>query len=342
MTIAPEAMTSDDLRAILDVAVEDMWVRADLMHERGWQPELGISALGGCEREAAYIIAGTPPSDAPPPTRAAILGTWLHEKILPLLADSLGGCEVEGTLFVDGLKGHSDLYVTLRRPDGTGIVVDLKTCTESAISKARRLGPKRNHNWQVHGYGKGRRDAGQRVDWVALLYIDRARGEHYVWISPYDEAEADAAMRWLFDVRAVAKRNPDLAPRGCRGPGLDWKADACKWVTRCWPDRQKTIRTELDDQGPAIEAALKMRLEGSEREADGKSDKSFAEAILDGLPEGEYGPYRLGWRSNGERMNQKVAAERLKRHGLEVPRNAATYSARVTYIGDQPPEETTS
>jgi hypothetical protein len=340
MTVPREAILAEDVQEVLGRAVEDMWVRAEMMHARNWQPELGISALGGCERQAAYIIAGTPASDDPPPTRAAILGTWLHEVILPILADSLGGCEVEGTVRVVGLLGHSDLYALLRTLDGLGVVVDLKTCTEGAISRARRKGPTRNHHWQVLGYAKARRDAGQRVDQVAIIYIDRARGEHYVWTAPYDEAEVDAAMRWLFDVRAVAKRNPDLATRGCRGPGLDWKADACKWVSRCWPDRQATLRTELDDPGPAIESALKMRLESSERESDGKKDKAFAEAILEGLPEGKYGPYRLEWRSNGRRVAQKLAVERLERHGLEVPYGDETKSARVTYIADQPPEAT--
>lgn len=335
MTLTPEAMTSTtstDIRDMLDHAVDDMWLRAEMMHDRGWQPELGISALGGCEREAGYILARTPPTNTPPPTRSAILGTWLHEKILPLLADSLGGCEVEGTVYVQGLKGHSDLYVQLG-----ATAADLKTCTEGAMSKARRLGPIRNHLWQILGYAKARREAGQRVDWVAIIYVDRARGEHFVWVAPYDEVEADAAMRWLHDVRSVAKRNPDLLPRTRRGPGLDWKCDACKWLDRCWPDAQKTIRTELDEPGPAIEAALKMRLEAGEREADAKRDKQFAEAILEGVDDGDHGPYRLKWRSNGERLAQKVAIERLERHGLEVPRNAPTYSARVTYIGDQLP-----
>lgn len=333
MSIAVETMTNDDVREMLDAAVEDMWVRAEMMHPRGWQPEPGISALGGCERQVAYLIARTPPTNTPPPTKPAVLGTWLHEKILPLLADSLGAdSEVEGEVFVEGLKGHSDLYVQVGP-----IVVDLKTCTESAISRARRKGPTRNHLWQTLGYGKARRDAGQPVEQVAIIYLDRARGEHYVWTAPYDEAEANEAMRWYADVRAVAKRDPDLAARGGRGPGLDWKCDACKWLDRCWPDRQATIRTEADDPGPAIEAALKMRLEGSDREADGKADKAFAEAILEGLPEGEYGPYRLRWKSNGRRLAQKIAAERLERHGLEVPYGDETKSARVTYIGDEPP-----
>lgn len=322
------------VRERFDAALGEMWERAELTNARSWQPELGMSALGGCEREAGYIIAGTPPSDTPAPNRAAVLGTWLHAMILPILGDVFGDdAVVEGAVALEDLRGHSDLYVTLRTLDGLGVAADLKTCTRSAISNAKRKGPRRRHRWQVMTYAAARRAAGERVDVIVVIYLERETGEHWVHVEPYDDDVVADGARWYRHVREVAGRNPDLLPRTYRGPGIDSGCDGCRWSTRCYPDGPRSIISTAADPDAALEMVLERRMIAAETKLDVEKDSKFYGSALEGTPEGDHGNYNLRWKSNGRRLSQKLAAERLERHGLEVPLGDETWSPVVTYIG---------
>lgn len=326
------------LRGAFDAALGDMWERAELDNARSWQLELGMSALGGCEREAGYILAGTPPSDTPPPNRAAVLGTWLHALVLPILGDVFGDdAVVEGEVRLDDLRGHSDLYVTVRALEGLAAAADLKTCTGAAISRAKRYGPRRRHRWQVQTYAAARRQAGERVDYIVIIYLDRGTGEHWVHVEPYDEQAVREAADWLRHVRAVADRNPDLGTRTYRGPGVDAGCDSCRWSTRCYPDGPRSIITTSDEPDAMLELVLGRRMDAADQKTDIDKDAKFYADALAGTPEGDYGPFHLHWKSNGRRLAQKLATERLERHGLEVPYGDESWSPVVTYHGKSAP-----
>lgn len=328
------ALDVEAIREQFDAALDDMWARAEMGNARSWQPELGMSALGGCEREAGYIIAGTPPSDTPAPNRPAILGTWLHALILPILGDVFGDdAVVEGEVMLDDMRGHSDLYVTLRTLAGLGVAADLKTCERSAISRAKRSGPRRRHRWQVMTYAGARVEAGERVDAIAIIYLDRASGEHWVHVETFDAAVVRDAGAWYRHVREVAALDPDLLPRTYRGPGIDAGCDGCRWSTRCYPDGPRSVITTAADPDAALAMVLERRMVAAEIAREADKDSKFYGSALDGTAEGDHGDYHLRWKSNGRRLMQRLATERLERHGLEVPLGDETFTPAVTYIG---------
>jgi hypothetical protein len=307
-------------RARLVSAAEDVWLLADTRHGRTWQAEAGISSSGGCERAAGYAHHGTPWSDSPPVGRAAILGTWIHEHYLPLFADALGGRTVmESEVRVDGVLGHLDIGTeAVDGLDGEG-VVDLKTTTESGPSRMRELGPKRQQLWQIMLYAEARRRAGHNVQWVALVVVDRARGEDYVWVGPFDPTVVDEALAWWTGVQSAP--NPDHLPRGGRGPGLDYVCDGCQWLTRCWGEEgQKAVLAEAENRDVALESALAGYREASDREAAAKKDKGWYRALLEGEPKGRYGAWEIArWQPTGRRLDQKAAKERLIELGEPIP-----------------------
>ncbi|OLT33695.1 hypothetical protein BJF84_21410 [Rhodococcus sp. CUA-806] len=181
-----ELDTGIDLVALateLEDAVNGIWDLADAEHERSTQTEIGVSEIGQCERRAGYRISGTPKTDPVSPSRPALLGTWIHEKVLPLIAELFGG-DVEVTVTVDGVLGHSDL---IRPVSGAvEVIVDLKTCTQAKISKVRAYGPPRGHKWQTNLYAEARRQAGANVAMIGLVYLDRALGDTEVWCARPD------------------------------------------------------------------------------------------------------------------------------------------------------------
>lgn len=309
---------------LLREAVADAWLRADMLHDRNWQTDPGISSVFGCQRQVAYQFKGTKPTDPPRAgsriNRQATLGTWIHEHFLPLLADALGAAVVEVEVFADFVRGHLDLA-------GTTYVIDLKTCSTAKLSKVRNYGPSKRNRGQTMLYARARRDAGHKVDRIGLVFIDRENGEDYCWVEDYDDALAEEGLIWFLEAKGA---NPDYLPRGGKGPGLDFICDECPFRTRCWPDGQATIRTEAVDSDAAIESALAMYRAEADAESAAEGTKKFAGAILSGLPKGEYGPWKLSWRSSGRRLDQKTAIQILEDLGIEVPRTEGTLYPVVT------------
>lgn len=299
-------------------ACEDVWRLAEADHARNWQAEPGLSSSGSCERAAGYAHHRAPWSDVPAPGRAALLGTWIHEPYLRYLATLLGADLVEHEVRVDGVLGHLDLAT------GTG-VVDLKTVTESGPARAREHGPKRTHLWQVMCYAEARRRAGAAISWVAIVYLDRGRGEDYVWVGEFDPEVASEALAWWGSV--LAAPDPDLLPRGGRGPGLDVMCDGCPWRSRCWgPDGQPVLLDEAEHRDAAVESALAAYREASDRESAAKRDKEFYRSLLEGEPKGGYGSWQIKrWQSTGRRLNAKAARSRLEALGEPVPMTDPSY-----------------
>lgn len=309
---------------LLREAVADAWLRADMLHDRNWQTDPGISSVFACQRQVAYQYAGTKPSDPPRSgsrlNRQATLGTWIHEHFLPLLADALGAAVVEVEVFADFVRGHLDLA-------GTTYVIDLKTCSTAKLSRVRNQGPSKRNRGQTMLYARARRDAGYRVDRVGLVFLDRENGEDYCWVEDYDPNLVEEALIWFHEAKTG---NPEYMPRGGKGPGLDFMCDDCPFRTLCWPDGQATLRTEVVNQDAAIESALAMYRNEADAESQAEGSKKFAGAILAGLPKGQYGDWKLTWGFSGRRLDQRAATQILEDLGIEVPRTEGSHYPKVT------------
>ena len=288
--------------AYVEASVAAGFVAEDADRARG-PHHLGLSALGGCTRAAAYALSRTPASDQPPPSegRAANLGTWEHAGLLPRLAEQMGGqVEVPLVLRAAGveLPGHADLL-----PPGG--VLDLKTVGEYRLQTVRRVAsPYHSHRVQVMGYALAALQQGHRVRWVIWLYMDRATGQVEVIVEEFVERRALEVIDRVSEVRRYAAA-PDDAPREERGPGLSLVCDGCWFLRRCWgddaePERVGAQRSLVAGAMPSDVApdpravwALSRYADAAAREGEARRDKEFYAAVLDGLPHGQYGPWKL-------------------------------------------------
>ncbi|MBO0820045.1 MAG: hypothetical protein J2P26_04260, partial [Nocardiopsaceae bacterium] len=254
---------ADRLAAVLD----DTFARAHARHQaeraaaRDDPYELSPSTLGGCIRQAAYRLAGTPPTNPEPAvprpgavSRAALIGTWIHAGMLPVLAESLDAAglgpatvETPVTTVFGGytLTGHADLVT----PE---LVIDLKTVREYKLGRIDRRSDSQRQDgrpdgpvvwpgarWQAGCYALGvhqaRIRAGQMPPrWIAWPYLDRSTGEDRICVEPWTPAFGLEVIE-RFRTLAAHAADPDTAPRNRRGPGLDLDCDACPWRDRAWP-----------------------------------------------------------------------------------------------------------
>lgn len=339
MTTVEEFTDADQVADALDAALSAAFKAetGEARHRSG-----GMSATGGCRRLFAYHVSGTPMDDGwePSEMRQAHLGTWQHAGLLPRLAEVLPGALIEEGVewSLDRSDVGLDPVIVRGRYDlswGT-VAVDLKTVGEHGLARVLRDGGRREHWLQVHGYGAARMQRGHKVTHVAIVYLDRASGEHLVLVEPFREDLMAAAILWHLEVREYAALDPDGAPRDERGPGLSIICDGCPFARRCWGEaprfgtRQHAV---LGENPEAIRSALEMYDRASAAATAAESDKAFAKAILDGEPRGTRPDgWRIRYQSSGERVNQAEAVRLLEAHDLPVPKSPATYSLRVERV----------
>lgn len=275
---------------------------------------LSMSALGGCTRAAAFKVAGWPVSNPPEPeeAREALLGTWLHEVLLPLLAQLVPDSVIEhpcvlraGGLTIPGRLDLANPYV----------VWDLKTVKEWRLAGVRRLDAAYVAHWlQVMGYAYARYQAKHPVRFAVWIYFDRSTGQVHIETEEFIPPVAGqplppqiAAVIRRAEEIAFWARDPKRAPRELarvdgradepfllRGPGPKGsvQCDRCEWLTECWG---KTARRGehgaqriLTATPAGIAAALAMYARGAGMTSEGNGLKDFAKLALDGVPHGVY------------------------------------------------------
>lgn len=305
---------------LLDQVIRD----ADAAKPRTRQAELGPSDVGGCARRASYKHHGVEPTDVFDPHPSAMLGTWLHEHVLPLMAAARDGiAEVPVTVDCgDGLtlSGTADLWLPIE-----GTLLDLKT-----VGAPRADGDpvREQHAQQVHLYAQGLRQAGFNVDWVGILYLDRSKGGVTEAVMPFDPIVAETAMGRY---RNIATLDPEMVAREERGPGLSWICDHCPWVSACWPGGDQTVLAR--EGGVQAVADALARYDAARAVAkEAKAEQDFAAAILRDTDAGEYGGFRLKWSKGRTGMNQAEAKALLAAAGLEVPLSTSRPSIDVSRI----------
>jgi hypothetical protein len=257
---------------------------------------LSLSGLGGCGRAGAYALAGTDPSDDPEPdeARAATLGTYAHDGLLPRMAARIPGAVFETPVVLNAfgvrIPGTLDLA-------WAGVMLDLKTVGERRLHGVRRrVGPYRDHWLQVMGYALARHQAGHPVRWVAWLYLDRATGDHEIMVEEFTNRAALAVLDRVRRLQAWAAE-PDKAPREGRGPGVSLACDGCAWLRRCWGPsavaRRKGTQTAVAHDVPAVERLLELLDDASRRRGEAGRDYEFAKLALAATPKGTYGQWSL-------------------------------------------------
>lgn len=321
--------TRDEVIAFTRAAVTDAFTAETATRQAARdQLRLSMSGLGGCTRAAAYMVSGTDPSNVPPPEdgRMALLGTWIHEHLLPAMAARMGPdavVEQPVELHAAGLviPGSLDLATT------TG-VWDLKSVREWRLHGVRRRGTYSEHRIQVLGYALARYQAGYPVEWVSWLYIDRSTGEVHVEVEPFTNGAALAVVDRLETIRFHTAR-PDEAPRDGHGPGLSMACDHCHWLTRCYgPDAvpgEKGAQAYLAATPAGVEQALALYGQAAATASEAERDKEFAKLVLAKTPPGVYGAWELGRGTPGSTLDtDQIKTDYEEELGRPVPKKPTT------------------
>lgn len=313
--------TAAEVSTAVRAAVGEAFTTANAEHQRD-PHRLSMSKLGGCTRQAAYMVAGTEVSDVPlaEEGRAANLGTWQHAGLLPLLAKHLPDARYETPVVLSAagltIGGQVDL-------DWADVVMDLKTVGERRLHGVRRSGAFADHRAQVMGYVLARVQMGIPTRWAVWTYLDRASGDVEVVVEPFTNAAMLAVIDRVEEIVRWAE-TPDQAPRDNRGPGLSFACDRCPWLRRCWGEDATPGQTGAqrllarDEPGKAAMAALYD--DASARVSAGKLDQEFAKLVLDGTRPGIYGPWavRRG-KSGGTHLDEAQVRADYAARGEEPP-----------------------
>ena len=312
-----------------DEAVAAAFRDENTRRQEGRDPtQLSMSGLGGCTRANAYSIAGTPPSDQPPAeeARAALLGVGAHDWLLPALARAITAatgavCDVEKRVALQAggltIPGSLDLAFD-------DIVVDLKTVGEHKLHGVRRReAAYPEHFIQVFGYALARRQAGQPVNWVVFLYLDRTTGEVHPIVEPFTNEALLTVVDRATTIRRLAV-DPDSAPRDGRGPGVSLACDHCPWLRRCWgPNAQPA------QPGPQVVAAgtweglqhaLELYATAAAAASTADADKKFAKMVLAATRDGTYGGWKLSHGRDGDTDDVEAMKHLLTAAGIAIPR----------------------
>ena len=309
----------------------------DARRPRSLQRQLGASDTV-CERRAAYLLAGTEPSDATD-KRAAILGTYIHEGLLESARREYGWL-IETTVQDPLVRGHIDAVqldqaTAARLPARhrprvhataeQGVVVeDVKTKSTYLWDRVLRYGATAAELRQVYTHARLLRTSGfadirgQRylhrlgpidVRTIRIRFINRDNGQEHLQEFGFDPLEAERARWWVERVRALP--GPDAAQRDHDGPGLSAVCDHCPFRSQCWPlssppgaaPQSVLVRDDADRA-----QALGDYVRGSELEKDGKQVKALARKMLDASPAGIYGDNELVWTGGAPKRKPDVQA----------------------------------
>lgn len=289
---------------------------------------LTMSGVGGCLRWGAYTMASTPLSEdlAPEEARQAMLGTIIHEFLLPSMAELVPGALIElpVVLKADGLEIAGTLdWLWVDPETGDAEVGDLKTVREWKLNGVMRDGAYDEHRLQVWGYALAAAQADYRVRWVWWLYMDRSTGEVRTIVEEFDVEKAWAVVQRIAKIKRFATTNPDAATREARGPGFSPVCDRCPWLRRCWGEKarpgERGVQTILAADAAGIVEALRGLFQASGAGSKAKADTDFYKTVLADVPDGTYGEFKLRRRRSGTMLHQARVRQMLEEAGLEVP-----------------------
>lgn len=205
----------DTLSALTAERVREAISIASALAPRSQQARLGPSELGmSCDRALAHRVTGTVPSgQSKSDPLAALVGTGVHlvmAECFRRLAGRTGRYLIEHRVTYRGVTGSVDLYDRHHR-----MAVDWKSTTKAKIRRVRRDGPPFRYLVQAHTYAAGLIDAGEPVEYVAIVYVpvDGTLDDVHVIVRPFDRAITDRAIdRYEAIARDAAERGPAALP----------------------------------------------------------------------------------------------------------------------------------
>ena len=290
------------------------------------------SDSGECHRKVWYRNF-TPEGliEAPVDERAARAGGAFHKSLLDAVAEEYPWRLVEYPVMVPGLdrEGRVDWYDPYTRTVGDG-----KTAGQAKWDRLGNDGPDETTWDQVYVYGLALSRAGWPVETVVLHYLARDSGREEPYHRPYTEERAREALSRLTglastldayrravedgDVEDAEALIPARAGTGPEGFPCGW----CKYRFHCWnvadadaANRHPTSYTVLgpDPEAEAVEHLLVEYADARDAKKAAEERMTYAKASVDGIPIGEYGSMRLGYR-NTTRSDYHGYADELARY----------------------------
>lgn len=268
-------MTPDEYAASM-VASLAFW---DASRPRSMQRELGVSSIGLCHTQAAFVIAGLEPTDAPE-GRQALMGTAAHEVIGAARAAYNPGLLLETELTValpSGMTvvGHADEI----DPDEPG-VTDYKTLpADSDMVALRRTGSSEQQRFQRHLYYLGAHQAGlvPAEGVVRNVWIDRSGQcvDPYVEQEPFSMDVVRQADMWLTDVRYAVDHGEETP----KDKHYEWCKRFCEFFSHC----RQNDHPDLLVSDPELVRAARLTLQGRLMAAEGKALEESARRVLEVL-----------------------------------------------------------
>jgi hypothetical protein len=275
---------------------------ADMTRERSQQTQqrvLGVSDIMHCRSYAARFLNGDPFTDGGV-SHQALRGTWIHQAVLPTIADASDGRveeqPVEVTLpngFV--VKGHADL-IDIPEPS----VTDLKTV--DGLAGVKRHGATPQQKMQRHLYGAGARSffrSGTPASDITVRNVwmdtNNLLAPPHVEQEPYDPSYLDTAAAWIDEVQYhVDQGLVDDAPKD-----KDWFfcETFCPFFTACRGGNRPATDEVIQSDELAVAAAQQREAIDLENEAKElrKAARQVLERVQDAkvIVEGEAGRFRV-------------------------------------------------
>lgn len=270
---------------------------------------VGPSDFGQCQK--AIEFRERPPEGyepVPVSKSAAIIGTLIHDAVATARQSLYPWRRFNVPVTVPGLDrdGEADEYDPI-----IGRVTDLKTAGSYKWDVVGKYGPPDSEWEQVMTYGLGLEDAGETVNELELLYLNRDSGLWEPYLRPYSRPAALTALSKLHAVmEALEAGDPLPRQRGddvLLGPTVNTLcARFCPAVKTCWNlDEVPPTRTPegfmlvpADDDG-LIAATLTEYDAARTTATEAKKRQDYAKTLLAGLDPGPYGDHTLRWTGGG-------------------------------------------
>lgn len=187
--------------------LREMFYQYSNRSRRSQQKTMGPSQIGTpCDRKIVMHILGAPKVNPGGDNWAAFCGTQIHRGLEDMLKWADAG---QGRFATEmRVKFNSALVPggTLDALDRVLFMVDdHKTMGEWSLNKLRTKGPTPLQRTQVHLYGMGARQRGEKVDYVSLIGWPREEAslaDLYVWVEPYDPQVARDALARVDQLKA--------------------------------------------------------------------------------------------------------------------------------------------
>ncbi len=289
--LAAQALAAAD-RQVMDDIVDDLNASHTPSGNRGPR----VSDVGACRRSVWYRES-PPQGFAPDPLlyqRQAALGSIIHAKAADVRGRRYPWRWYETEVAIPGLdkRGRIDEYDPV-----LGEVTDDKTTGARRWEIVGDQGPDETAWWQAAIYGYALDDLGLPIRTLRIIVINRDTGAEEHFSRDYDPAVARAALDDLVELATMLDLGV-VPPRDGSGPATDWRCQGCFARSHCWnvaaaaqagrsPESYTILGPDPDTK--VIEWAGGQVIDASAARLAAKKAKDAADALIEGIPDGEYG-----------------------------------------------------